>query len=67
MAKEEYNELSVASGWWSQEEFGMKDYDEERVRVLRSSNGYNTTEILPNMELWVVNDAVLNCERAGGD
>ena len=44
----------------------MKDYEEERVRVLRSSNGYNTTEILPNMELWVVNDAVLNCERAGG-
>ena len=37
------------------------------MRVLRSSNGYNTTEILPNMELWVVNDAVLNCECAEGD
>lgn len=39
----------------------MTEYQGSHVRTLRSSNGYNTTNILPNMEVWVVNDIVMNC------
>ena len=38
----------------------MTHYQSSSVRTLRSSNGYNTTNLLPNMEVWVVNDMVMN-------
>lgn len=42
------------------------DSEGQLVWEIRSSTAWNVTELGPNLELWVVNDPVLNCNDCSG-